>query len=242
VVVLGTDPTNKVTIDTRAASSPNTELPPRPAPNELAANERASDVTAPPLSKIGELVVDIPDAAELTIYLHSTDAQRGTGSTTLAIREPLYFVRAGLAFTWVDRGTRTITAEHAIVEQTNFFPGVALSFWPWGHRGHALSALERRRWGRSFGDAIGLQIGTDLDFTRPFDRAFFGPVIEPIAGLGIGGGVAVTTGQYFSGAPADSTMAVVDRRMWRPYFSLTLTTELFDTLKKLASTQDDPKP
>lgn len=52
----------------------------------------------------------------------------------------------------------------------------------------------------------------------------------------------MTTGQYFSGAPADSTMAVVDRRMWRPYFSLTLTTELFDTLKKLASTQDDPKP
>ena len=189
-------------------------------------------------TKLAEKIVKIPDADELIIHVVQEQAgQVDISSRSLQIRDTLYFARAGLAFTWIDRGSRTITAESSVVEKTDFHPGVALTIWPWGHRGRTLSALEKRTFWRSLGDAFALQIGTDLDFTKPFDRATFGLAFEPISGIGISAGIAITTGQFFSGAPSGSAMTIVEQRMVRPYFSLALTTELFDTIKSLAGTR-----
>jgi hypothetical protein len=224
----------KVSIEVHSVSSANSTLPRE--------GFRPVDVRTPPPSiKIAEKIVDVPDADELIIYI----VQKGDNnkadihSLPLKIEDTLYFARPGLTFAWIDRGSRTITAESSIVEKTDFFPGVALTIWPWGHRGRTLSALEKRSWGRSIGDAVALQVGTDLDFTKPFDRAFFGLAIEPVSGLGISAGVAVTTGQFFSGAPSGSEMAVVDHKMARLYVSIALTSKLFDTIKALAGKKEE---
>jgi len=63
-------------------------------------------------------------------------------------------------------------------------------------------------------------------------------VFEPISGLGIAAGVAITTGQFFSGAPSGSSMAIVEHRMARGFISLALTSELFDTIKEVAGKQN----
>lgn len=232
VIVIGHPIAGKtVSIDVGSVSSANSTLP-------KASLRMPPGGPAPAPQKLTEKIVTIPDADELILYVvQKQGGQVDISSRSLRIQDGLYFARAGLAFTWVDRGSRTITAEYSIIEKADFYPGVALTIWPWGHRKSTLSALEKRPKRRVAGDAFALQVGTDFDFTKPFDRAFFGITLEPISGLGISAGIAVTTGQFFSGAPPESAMAIVTHRMVRPYVSLTLTSELFDTIKSLAGKQ-----
>lgn len=241
VIVIGTPIAGiSVSIEVSSVSSANSTLQ---KDGSIAALRAAAPAPAPPRTRLVEKLVDIPNADELIIYVvQRKDDKAYIVSVPLEIRQTLYFARAGLAFTWVDRGSRAITSEYAIVEKTEFFPGVALTLWPWGHRGRALSALEKPSpWYRALGDAVALQVGTDFDFSKPFDRATFGLAFEPISGIGISAGIAVTTGQFFSGAPSGSAMAIVEHRMVRPYVSLALTTELFDTIKSLAGRKTEQK-
>lgn len=152
----------------------------------------------------------------------------------LGVQRGRYFVEFGIAVPIAYRGTREVVGPVTAVEHTT--PRVALSaiIFPQGQPDGAI----RRGW-RNFG----IQIATDFDFTiSPAKKQYYAGVAwEPIAGFGVGAGLALVPGSYLAdGATvADGVAAIslptVERYMLRPYFSIHLTSEFVRSAPALAS-------
>jgi hypothetical protein len=237
-----------VSLEARATRSRNSLLA-RDSDASLFA-EDADVRPAPGAEPIREVVwqqtIEVANARSMSLIVTKSlsNGRKELGTAELAIERGVYYARAGLAFYWVPEGQREITPDHVVIEDAARIPGVALSFWPWGHREGSLSAFEGFRIGKRardwkpLRDLVFLQVGTHLDLTKPFERMFVGAGIEPIAGLGISSGIAAVTGTYFTGAAADQERVTTDRWMVRGYIALNITSELLGSLEKLIDGKD----
>lgn len=145
-----------------------------------------------------------------------------------------YFVEFGLAVPFTYRGSREVIGSATVVEDTR--PSAALSaiVFP---SGQAEGEIERSGW-----HMIGVQIGTDFDFTAaPWKKKYYlGAVVEPIAGIGIGVGVALLPGQYLPPGEVvpdggGESPRSLDRYMLRPYFAVHLTSEFLASARAAAT-------
>lgn len=147
-------------------------------------------------------------------------------SIELSVDQGRYFVDFGLAVPFVVRGDRVLTTPSDVEETTA--PRAALSaiIFP---AGRAKGAI------RVNGCAsLGIQIGTDFDFTRSVDEKdyYLGGAWEPIAGFGVGIGLAFVRGQFIPRiAGMSPPIAHEDHYMLRPYFSVFLTPDFVTTAR-----------
>lgn len=141
------------------------------------------------------------------------------------------------------RGERTIHRDLSASENTSLEGGLALNIFPGGRRRGVIGYLRATKgWARAFADTLGVQLGTDLNLSDPFDHVYAGIVFEPVAGLGFVAGMSLRTvafvppGSDLPGQldPTDS-IPTVDRRVLRPYLGVTVTFDLLDTLARVGS-------
>ena len=131
------------------------------------------------------------------------------------------------------------TADHAVD------PGLALNIFPFGReRGRIgyLLTCKAGRIGRCLADMVGFQLATDLDLRDPTDKLYIGLVFEPVAGLGLAGGVslrkvavvpspgALPATEVMTGAAPTDTRYVV-----RGYIAVTMTFDLLDTISSMGT-------
>ena len=157
------------------------------------------------------------------------------------------YVEAGLLIPLVVDGKRAIetayvpgTAERAlrVVEDDVVFAALVLNLYPLGGRRRDLAYCCSKPVALDWlSDLLALQVGIDVDFTNLRDRFFAGALLEPIAGLGIGGGVALVQGQVLGGGFAEGMILedeqpVARRSAYfvRGYFGLTASTALLRTI------------
>jgi hypothetical protein len=115
------------------------------------------------------------------------------------------FFELGLLLAIVVDGSRDATSslvpgtgERAIrvVEDELVVPSLVLNVYPLGGRSRdaRFCCSERFSWDW-FANSIVLQVGLDVDFTDLSDKWLAGMMFEPVAGLGLGGGVGLVEGE-----------------------------------------------
>ena len=94
---------------------------------------------------------------------------------------------------------------------------------------------------RALGELVGFQIGVDLAFADPAQRLYAGLLLEPVTGVGLGGGIALARGDAFIQGYGDGMLVEDpgDLPVERAYFAtgylgVTLTTRLMTTLQYVA--------
>lgn len=200
------------------------------------------------------------DAAKLRVETHEARIDLGR-----------YYLDVGVMIPVVIGGDRKVVVEDTdqpglkrltVREDIQVVPALMLHVFPGGRDLGALSSfkvgrgcvdpvpayrqcrVDRHR--RRAANALGLQLGVELDF-KHFNRLFFGGLFEPITGLSINAGLALTRleylrGGHFSGAliPAPTgtnsdgsadLRQYVDR-YWAPrfYLGVTFSFDIFRTL------------
>lgn len=185
-----------------------------------------------------------------------------------------YYLDIGVLFPFVVGGERRVVAEETgaagttrlrVQEDLDVFPALMLHVFPGGRDLAAISsfkvgavcpgprrfdrpsscraALHRRR----AANALGLQVGVELDLKQR-DRYFFGGIFEPVSGLSLSAGLAVTRLEYvrrgFAEGDTVPTPMTVDadgevdlgrytERRWAPRFYLGVSLS-FDIVRTLA--------
>lgn len=138
------------------------------------------------------------------------------------------------------------TSDHAVD------PGLALNIFPFGReRGRVgyIRTCRRGRIQRCLADMIGFQLATDLDLRDPTDKLYAGLVFEPVAGLGLSGGISLrkvavvpplgalpATEAMTGAAPADMHYVL------RGYVAVTMTFDLLDTISSMGTKIRNVKP
>lgn len=140
---------------------------------------------------------------------------------TIDVDQGRYFVDFGLAVPFVVDGDRVVTQSLAIDKTTAPRAAISAVIFPAGRPKNKIRVEGAQAWG--------LQIGTDFDFTKAIDQKdyYFGGAWEPIAGFGIGAGVALVRGQYISGTagmPSSSYLAA-------PYIGVFLTPDFVSSAR-----------
>lgn len=141
-----------------------------------------------------------------------------------------YYVDFGLALPFVILGNRVVTTP-ALAEQTTT-PRAALSAIVFlaGRYKDEIRVNGRAAWG--------VQIATDFDFTKSVSEKdyYLGVAWEPIAGFGIGAGVALVRGQFIPAIAGPTDQAYIAR----PYIGVFLTPD-FVSSARAAATALQPK-
>ncbi|MBK9264891.1 MAG: hypothetical protein IPM54_34560 [Polyangiaceae bacterium] len=164
---------------------------------------------------------------------------------SIPVERGRYFVDLGLMVPVVIMGQRNYYANPlpgssdrviSQVSDTMVKTALALNIYPGGHPQHAIKPNFSRP-----GDWIGLQIGIDLNISKP-EQGYAGIIFEPISGFAIGGGVAAVkglrladtyeTGMILQPGEAPPTQ---DTILFRGYLGVTLSTELVNLLRTSVS-------
>ena len=138
----------------------------------------------------------------------------------IAVEQGRYYVDFGLAVPFTILGKRVVDPMLGVSSTTAPHAAIAAIIFPAGRPKN-----EIRIHGTS---SLGIQIGTDFDFTKSIDEKdyYFGGAWEPVAGFGIAAGVALIRGQYISstGAPSLSYLGA-------PYVGVFLTPDFVSTAR-----------
>lgn len=184
-----------------------------------------------------------------------------------------YYLDIGVLFPVVVGGERRVVAEETdapettrlrVREDLDVFPALMLHVFPGGRDLAAISSFKvgacqgtsafsgatdcrAHRHRRRAANALGLQVGVELDFRR-FDRYFFGGLFEPVSGLSISAGLALTRLEYIRRGFADGAevptpmtktsegevdLSRYTERSWAPRFYVGVTLS-FDIVRTLA--------
>jgi hypothetical protein len=198
------------------------------------------------------LTTQVPDETGLTSLRISYKRTFSDGRTAIASNRAVdvdhgkYYIEVGILAPIVYRGQRTVGTTKVpgtggersvtVTEDWAVKPALALNVFPAGRRRGLISSFQNPGC-RTFGDLLGLQAAVDLDFTKAFERMYFGAVIEPVAGLSANLGLALVRGQELPRGvaegmlvPKGETVDPATKYMPRFYFGFTLTTDILNTV------------
>lgn len=194
-------------------------------------------------------------------------------SYAATIRHGRYYLDIGVLVPVVIDGERKIVAADtgspdtrrlSVHQDLSIFPALMLNVFPGGRDLAAIGsfsagdceesvvkpgprACRAARHRRRAANALGLQIGVELDLRRR-DHYFFGGLFEPVAGLSISAGLALTRLEFIRRGRAEGdeipTPTITDaegepdprqyvERLWRPRFYVGVTFS-FDIIRTLA--------
>lgn len=182
------------------------------------------------------------EASEFVIQVSQTsgDKRISTRSFVIAVNHGHSYYSIALLVAATYRGERVIHRDLTQTSDTTLEGAFALNIFPGGRRRGVIGYLVDCQGKRCWADTFGLQLGTDLDLSTPFDRVFAGIVFEPVSGLAFSTGVSVRQVAFIT-ADSDrpgivnSTTPIPTelRRVIRPYVGVTFTFDLLDTLAKV---------
>lgn len=215
---------------------------------DLPAASQAKTVAVPvDAVLLSKTVVDTDLTTEsITINVSRTDVNLNIEGVTLVVTPPRYYLDVGLlvAFTPFYRQVSTArvpgSKEQFIRETNDIRPAgaVALNFFPWGQ-------YKAPRFSGYHGLAVQAAVGGD--FSRIDDEFYLGLLWEPIPGAGLSAGLALLRMEklqtdYSAGVivqpddvPRDTYLGA------RPYFGVSLNTEIFQTVLGLGGKARVPK-
>jgi hypothetical protein len=150
------------------------------------------------------------------------------------------------------KGDRRTLRDLSTVSDHAVDPALALTVFPGGRQRGILGYTRRTVDGRArwLANNVGLQIGTDLDFTSPTDKLYAGLVFEPVAGLAVAGGLTLRKVAVVPPAGSLPALEAMDgsapsdqRYVVRGYIGVTMTLDLLKTISSLgASIRGVAKP
>jgi hypothetical protein len=155
--------------------------------------------------------------------------------TTLSVKvdRGLYHQEVGILFAGVYNGNREFTsAGHSCPDHCSLAlqPMLVGTLFPWG-RPNAKEKVSSAR-----GLAPGIQGGINLDVTKASKAISVGLVIEPATGIAISGGVMLYARPI---APPESDGSQKTAEKVLPYFGVSFTSDLYNTIKSAISSSND---
>jgi hypothetical protein len=197
--------------------------------------------------------ITVGEVDEVRVEVHKTP--RGGPSADLYDRIPVnrgrYFVDAGIMVAAVHQGKRTYyettdpsSGEHSIglERDTKVSTVVMIEAFPFGGRRRSSVFFfdDPNRVLRWF-NLVGIQAGTNL--AAPTREWYFGGVIAPISGIGIGAGLALVPGQYLEEGTSRQAAAIApgqslqtrELTMARFYFSVSASLEILSSARTATS-------
>jgi hypothetical protein len=112
-----------------------------------------------------------------------------------------------------------------------------VQYFPFGRKRGIVTSFEGCRTPSCVENWLGIQVGAGLG--DPFREWYMGLVFEPLSGLALGVGAALLQGQFLAPGMAEGMIlpSAADLRtntdyMLRPYFGLTLTTDILDAVSR----------
>ena len=196
--------------------------------------------------------LEVPDAElGVDVDVVRTDCKDGGGCAPSAaahheipIDNGRYYLELGVLVPVVYRGTRRATLAAGttelrvgVEERWHVTGALMLDVFPLGRARGQVSSFRQCRERTCYANWLGVQVGTS--FERPAEDWYLGLVIEPVSGLGIGLGAALTKGEYLAPGlaegmllPARAAFGTRTELMARPYLGLTLTTDVFHTVDR----------
>jgi hypothetical protein len=127
----------------------------------------------------------------------------------------------------------------AVVEDWHITAALMLNVYPFGRRRGEVAAFTRflEEPDATVADLVGFQFGLDLDLSEPLDQWYFGLVLEPITGFSVDGGLALLQQDFLPRGfaegmlvPAGGIPEPSPRYVVRPYFGVTLSLDIIETL------------
>lgn len=186
-------------------------------------------------------------AAATSVEIH-VGAGDGRVHYEFPVERGRYYVEAGFLTSLIVDGKREIRqvqlpdgsgSVYSLESSTRPATGFAVTAFPFGGRrkGNVFYWRGGGRVSDRLGEMIGLQGAVAFSLSDPLERVHLGVVLEPIAGLGFGAGVAFVKTKAFATGYSNG-MLVVDpaadpsRDVYRPrfYVGLTLTLDVLQTL------------
>lgn len=186
---------------------------------------------------------DTAVAALEIIFLRKHEPNPVSSSHLLNVLHGYYYVSLGALLPVVPDGKQVAVARPgatdreptlAVEQDIYFTPALALNIFPFG--GKSRGQVFCCRSGRSLQELLGLQAGVGLDFSKP-PALFGGVILEPIAGVGFSGGLALIQADVLNDDVAEGMLlrdssALPVHRTYQPraYFALTLSLDIIDTV------------
>lgn len=193
--------------------------------------------------------INVEDADYLVVDASSKvdNVQRASESYEIPVNRGRYYVDVGVMVAAVHQGERTYYEVNplgagnrtiGLERDTLISTAVMIEAFPFGGRRRSNFWF----WKDSCPACalVGIQAGTGV--TAPGREWFFGGVLEPIAGIGVGAGLALVRGQYLpQGIDSDSVIPpgqhLETRELFMPrfYFSLSASLEVLESARKAAA-------
>jgi hypothetical protein len=159
-----------------------------------------------------------------------------------------YHLEAAALVPLVVRGRRTVvlttTTDGAgeaisIDQDWHVTAALMLQYFPLGRKRGIVTSFDGCRTPSCVENWLGLQVGAGLG--DPFREWYFGVVLEPVSGLALGLGAAILQGQFLAPGmaegmilPSPADLRVNTDYMVRPYFGVTVTTDILETVGRAA--------
>jgi hypothetical protein len=181
--------------------------------------------------------------------------ERGIGAATTEARHSVpvdngrYYLEFAVAASFVYRGARDVVLAPTapgdalrvgIEEDWHVTAAAMLQVFPAGRQRGQTTSFRRCRSRSCVENWLGVGVGTGIDHLLV--DWYFGFVLEPLSGIGFGLGASLLRGQFLPKGRAEGMLLpltgdVTPRSayMWRPFFAITLTPDIFGTIDRAVS-------
>jgi hypothetical protein len=198
-----------------------------------------------------EARVEVP-FAEPQLEIEFTRTEGGSASPTLDthysvwIDSGQYHLEASVLVPFVYRGRRVATLtptasgtelQVGLNQDWHVTAAVMVDLFPFGRQKGQVSSFQHCRSSSCAENWLGIQVGTGL--SSIFREWYFGLIFEPVSGLAVGGGAAFLKGDFLGPGlaegmllPSASLFSSSSDYMWRPYFGVAVTSDIFQTLDR----------
>lgn len=167
----------------------------------------------------------------------------------LIIDNGRYYLEPALLVPFVYRGVRTVELTPTVsgteirlgIEQDWHITAAAmLNVFPLGRQKGQISSFRSCRYRSCIDNWLGAQVGASLD---PFFQEWYlGVLFEPVSGLSVGFGGAILKGEFLAPGravgmllPSGDASVKFSDYMVRPYFGMSFTLDIFETLDRGAA-------
>jgi hypothetical protein len=198
-----------------------------------------------------EAKVEVP-FAEPSLDIEFARTESGTAAPSASqhysvwIDSGTYHLEASVLVPFVYRGRRVATLtptpsgnelQVGIDQDWHITAAVMVDLFPAGRQKGQVSSFQHCRTGSCAENWIGLQVGAGL--SSIFQEWYLGLLFEPVSGLAIAGGAAMLKGDFLGPGlaegmrlPSATQFSVNSDYMFRPYFGVAVTSDLFQTLDR----------